>query len=241
MQPYATELSLILPCYNSLSILQQQLPQVLFYLQQHFSTYEVILVDDGSEKSQDIRVFATEQSCRCIVLPHNKGKGAALRTGFQHATGRVQVFLDADIPFEPDVIGTMYRLIAAGAADLVIGDRTAAGSVYYMQVSPLRKAGSFFISGIAKRILQSDIRDTQCGVKGFSATAATALFPVSIIDGFGIDVEILYLASLQNMSILKVPVKLRAVHPSSVRIVRDGMKLIMDIFSAIRYHGRKKL
>ncbi len=199
------------------------------------------MVDDGSKKNQAIQPLATAHSCQYIVLPHNQGKGAALRSGFQQAVGRVQVFLDADIPFEQDVLLAMYRLIATGKADIVIGDRTAADSVYYMQVSPLRKVGSYFISGIAKRVLRNDIIDTQCGVKGFSAAAAGALFPVSVIDGFGIDVELLYLAAVKKMTILKVPVKLRASHPSSVRIVRDGIKLIVDIFSAIRYHGRKKL
>ena len=241
MQQHSVNLSLILPCFNAKAVLQQQLPVVLSFLENNFTSYEVILVDDGSEANEAIAVLAKQYKCKCVTLPQNMGKGAALRNGFIAAVGKVQVFLDADIPFELDVLLQIFQLIDKGQADVAIGDRTAAESVYYLQVSWLRKVGSFFISGIAKRLLRNNITDTQCGVKGFSAAAAAQLFPASIINGFGIDVELLYLASGQGMAIKKVPVKLRASNPSSVKIIRDGMRLIFDIFKAVKYHGRNKI
>ncbi len=240
MQTKQPELSLIVPCYNSGVFLEKELPVIIDYLKQYLPDYELILVDDGSQDRDNAAVLARTYDCIYQKLPVNMGKGAALRQGFSIATGKVQVFTDSDFPFEPDAILSIQRIIGQGKAELAIGDRTNPHSEYYIQVSWIRKIGSYIIAGIGKKLLKNHIVDTQCGIKGFSAEAAKILFPATITNRFGIDFELLLLASRLELSIEKIPVRLRTNYPSSVNVVSDGLRIIKEIYLAIKHHGRNK-
>lgn len=210
------------------------------YLSETIGDFEIIMVDDGSADATLTEALAQQYGCIFYQQPVNMGKGAALKKGFSLASGNVQIFTDSDFPFEPDAILSVYQLISQQQADMVIGDRTNSLSVYYLQVSWIRKAGSFLIASIGKRLLKNHIIDTQCGLKGFSAEAAGKLFPQTITQRFGIDFELLYLASRLGMTIEKIPVRLRTKYPSSVSVVTDGLKIIKEIYQAIRHHGNKQ-
>jgi len=73
------------------------------------------------------------------------------------------------------------------------------------------------------------IQDTQCGLKCFTSTAARELFPRQTIDGFGFDVEILYLARRRGFRIVEVPITWRSVPASRVDPVRDTLRMVTDV------------
>ena len=179
----------------------EELPIFNQYLKENIPLFELILVDDGSVDAADTEALAIKYNCNFYRQPYNQGKGAALRQGFFMAKGRVQIFTDSDFPFEPEVIKTILEKILAGKADIIIGDRTNPLSEYYIKVSWVRKMGSYLIAGIGKRLLKNNIIDTQCVMKGFSSIAAQKLFPISITNGFGIDFELLLLASKLGFAI----------------------------------------
>lgn len=236
------ELSLIIPCFNSFFHLQKELPGLIEVLQKENISYEILLVDDGSSSNhaQNTQQLALECGCAFFRLPANTGKGAALRKGFSEAKGKVCIFTDSDIPFEYNTVIEAMRILLSGRADLVIGDRTHPQSVYYQKVGFIRHIGSVVISFIGTRILKNNIADTQCGLKGFTRKAAGLLFPATITSRFGIDFELLFIASKLDLVIKKIPVKLRTAYPSSVRVLRDGLKTLAEIFSAISHHGRQR-
>ena len=240
MQTDPPILSIIVPCYNSGTFLQKELPVFIQFLNIHIPDFELILVDDGSLDPTATKALALSYGCGFYQQPRNMGKGAALRQGFSMANGKVQIFTDSDFPFEPDVILVILEKILAGSAEVVIGDRTNPISEYYIKVSLIRKMGSYLIAGIGKRLLKNNIIDTQCGMKGFSRSAAQKLFPATITTGFGIDFELLLLASKLGFKIEKVPVHLRTNYPSSINVVSDGLKIIKEIYHAIKHHGRNK-
>jgi dolichyl-phosphate beta-glucosyltransferase len=239
MQPAQKTLSLILPCYNAAGLLQEELPGMLRFLEEHVGHFEIIMVDDGSTDGVQTEAIAKQHGCLFFRQPFNMGKGAALKKGFSMASGDVQLFTDSDFPFEHTNVLHAYQVIAAGGAEVVIGDRTQPSSDYYLKVNLVRRLGSFLIAGIGKRLLKNHIIDTQCGLKGFSASAAKSLFPQTITQRFGIDFELLYLASKADMRIEKIPVNLRTNYPSSVNVVGDGLKIVQEIFRAIRHHKQK--
>ena len=78
-------------------------------------------------------------------------------------------------------------------------------------------------------LIKNGLNDTQCGLKGFTADTAISLFSKSRINGFAFDVEILYLAGINNFRIQKVPVKLRTKNSSSVRVIKHGIMMIFDL------------
>jgi glycosyltransferase involved in cell wall biosynthesis len=114
----------IIPAYNE----EDALPAVLVEVRRDLPDMDVLVVDDGS--TDDTRHVAREAGARVIALPFNLGVGGALRTGFRYACDHGYeraVQIDADGQHE----AASVRLLLAGldddAADLVIGNRFAAG------------------------------------------------------------------------------------------------------------------
>lgn len=117
-------LSVIVPCYNEEATILQLLGQVL---DSPWVT-EVVVVDDGSaDASRELLATVDDQRVRVIHQPRNMGKGAALRTGFRHATGDYVVVQDADLEYSPSEYGDLLAPLESGQADIVFGSRFAGG------------------------------------------------------------------------------------------------------------------
>jgi len=241
------KLSLILPVYNGSSLLQQHIPGVIDYLDQLSFEYEIIVVDDGSKDGDETMAVSREFGCVFISNPKNMGKGAALRAGMLRATGDFRIFTDVDIPYEFEVIEKFLWYLDFKEFHVVVGDRTLQGSKYFTEVPWGRNVGSKIYSFIVGRFVVSGLFDTQCGIKGFRAEVAEDIFGVSRINRFAIDVEILYIALKRNYDIKRLPVSLRIWEPSQIHPIRDGSKMLVDLFSIWlnyrlgRYEGRKKI
>lgn len=232
--------SLILPAFNANYILQQELPPIVAWMRKHFIHSEIIVVDDGSETWLPIETLCEELGCIFLRLPFNSGKGAALRKGFQVASGDIQIFTDCDIPFQYKSITEIAALLQTDDIAVVVGDRTLPQSEYYQKISPIRKWGSNLIASLASRLLLDHISDTQCGLKGFTRNAAIQIFSLTQSNRFGIDFEILYICTKLKLSIHRIPVQLRTIYPSTVRLFRDGWFTIIEIGLSILKHANKK-
>jgi glycosyltransferase involved in cell wall biosynthesis len=134
-------LSVIIPCYNEVATIKEILTRVLE------SPYvaEVIIVDDGS-KDGTIPVAQSIPDPRVQLLrqPHNMGKGAALRRGFQEATSDFVVVQDADLEYDPGEYGLLLEPLLNGRADVVYGSR-------FMTDRPHRVL--FFWHSVGNRVL----------------------------------------------------------------------------------------
>lgn len=188
---------------------------------------EVIVVDDGSGDDTTGRAAAAGAD-RVLTLPENQGKGAAVRAGMQVATGSTRVFLDADLAYSPDQVLALLKLTEAGW-DVVVGSRKHTGTATLVQAGRLRQLGSLAINVLSSVVLLGRYRDTQCGLKAFRADAAEAIFPLTRIDRFALDIEVLYLVERQRLSLCEVPVQVANSEQSTVRVVRDTARLLRDL------------
>ena len=118
-------LSVVIPVYNELTTVRQ----LLLRVRDVPLWLEVIVVDDGStDGTRDLLSgLKGELIDRLILHDKNTGKGAALRTGFQHATGDVVVVQDADMEYDPHEFPTLLKPILRGKADAVYGSRFLGG------------------------------------------------------------------------------------------------------------------
>ncbi len=235
------DVSIIIPVYNGSPLLQKHLPPLLAFLHQQPYTVEVILTDDGSEDKAATAEFAQTNQLIITGCQKNMGKGAVLREGFKLATGSVQMFTDADIPFEHENIHALIMALQKDPQQLIIGDRMHPESVYFKNAPLLRNIGSYVVSGLVSKLLFKGVYDTQCGLKGMGKQVAMQLFSQTKVNRFAIDIELIYLASKHIIQVTKMPVQLRYNDKSSVRIVSDGWQLLKDIFRVRTMHGGKAI
>jgi glycosyltransferase involved in cell wall biosynthesis len=120
-QPARCQLSVVMPVYNEQATLRDIVLAVLAVP----IDKELILVDDGSkDRSRAIaQELAQLPGVRLIVHPENRGKGAALRTGFENARGDIVIVQDADLEYDPADYPLLMAPILRGEADVVYGSR----------------------------------------------------------------------------------------------------------------------
>jgi len=228
-------LSVVVPAYRSAAVLERHLPVLFAYLESLKITYEVVVCDDGSDDGGATRRITERLGCVYVANERNRGKGAAVRRGMLAARGRYRIYTDADIPLELEVIERALYYLGWKEFHVVAGDRTLPDSAYYTEQPLLRRAGSHVFASITGRLVTGGWYDTQCGLKGFRGEVADDLFRVARVDRFAADVELLYIALKRNYDIKRLAVKLRNRDDSSVRVLRDGARMVIDLF-AIRFH-----
>ena len=120
------KISIIIPCYNEVDTLETLIDAVLAA---PVSDKEIILVDDGStDGSAEIaRSKVASRIDRLICHERNRGKGAAIRSGFAASTGEIVLIQDADLEYDPRDYGVLLAPILEGKADVVFGSRFSGG------------------------------------------------------------------------------------------------------------------
>lgn len=188
---------------------------------------ELIVVDDGSRPDDAPREADLPAGATLIRLPHNQGKGGAIRRGVERARGAYVVFTDSDLPFALDPLPTTISWLEQGA-DVVIGDRLLPESECRVEVTPLRRLSSAAFTFSVNRLVGLRLPDTQCGYKGYRAAVAKALYGRLEITSFAFDVEILVRATRAGHTIRRQPLRLVHNEDSSVRLSHHAPRMFLD-------------
>ena len=222
------DVSLVVPAFNSAAYLDRNIGLALAFLADHGLAGEIVVADDGST---DGTADSVRPAPNVVVLrlPH-RGKGAALRAGMLAARGDIRAFTDADLPYGLDALPLAISYIRERRFHAVVGDRTLPGSSYE-NPGPLRRVLSELASFAFRTFVTGGIYDTQCGFKVFRGDVAAELFRLARIDGFAIDVELIYLVLKNRLDLKRIPVQLERNAPSSVRVLRDSARAVGDIAS----------
>lgn len=235
--PEAVHLSLVLPVLNGVDRLKVGLPTIAAWMDRQRERVELLLVDDGSTPATRalLHGFAAETpNVRVLVNGRNHGKGHAVGQGMIAASGAFRVFLDADLAYPIEEAAVVLEHLQAGA-DVAVACRVLPESRYLIAPSFFRylytrHLMSRTFNWIVRHTLLPGILDTQAGLKGFTARAATTLFPRLTIETFGFDVELLYVARRHGLRVAQVPVRFRYdSEPSSMRFARDGATMLGDL------------
>ena len=178
-----------------------------------------------------------QRDCKLIKQP-GKGKGDAVRAGFNVATGDILMILDADITVPPEDLPRFYDLMASGQGEFINGVRL----VYPMEGDAMRFAnliGNKFFSWAFSWLLGQSIRDTLCGTKvlwkaDYQRVAENRVY-FGDFDPFG-DFDLLFGAARLNLKIVEVPIRYRARRYGETNISRwkHGWLLLRMVAFAAR-------
>ncbi|MDR0862721.1 MAG: glycosyltransferase [Oscillospiraceae bacterium] len=222
------KISLILPAYNESEIIRANVLAARAFLTESFPDFELIVVDDGSTDATPAIVSALQDNrVRVISYPANRGKGHAVRTGVLSAVGDLVFYTDADLAYGFNPLTEAVQAFAEHPSDLVIGSRRLSPDGYG-EYSALRIFTSRLFALVA-RVLSGSRYDTQCGFKGFTRDAAQAIFSRCKTDGFAFDFEVVLLADALNLQVAQLPVKILHHGTSSVRLLRDSVRMLLEI------------
>ncbi|MFP4055488.1 MAG: glycosyltransferase [Candidatus Brocadiia bacterium] len=220
-------LSVVVPVYNAAAFIEESVRGLQEFLDGRGLSYEIVLADDGSTDGSAavMRELASER-VRVVASEENRGKFAALGDGMAAARGSCRVFTDADVPFDHAAITYIEHLVNERGFHLVIGDRTLPDSRYREELPALRRLTMWLFRQAVRLLVTGGVPDSQCGLKGFRADVAEALFPLLTDSGFGGDVELLYIALKYNLEIRRIPVRLLRQGESTVRPLRHSWAML---------------
>ncbi len=234
-------LSLVIPAYNEADNIQAgALSQVGSYLAEQDYESELIVVDDGSEDSTPALVekVAAEYPFLSLIRNEHRGKTQAVRAGVMAARGRYVVFADMDLSTPIHYVGQCLEELQGGH-DVVVGSREIEGSARLGEPLSRLILGKLF-GLLVRALLLPDIRDSQCGFKGFRREVGHELFRSFLVFGgegqatkgpmvTAFDVELLLLARKRNYSIKEIPVTWRHVKTSRVNPLRDSLRMFRQL------------
>ncbi len=232
-------LSVVVPAFNEAARMAHTVSEVAAEIDRLGIDAEIIVVDDGSVDATASIVTDASRSdprIKLVRAPH-AGKGAAVRRGMLEAAGAWRFLADADLSMPISELRRFLPAFAEGYgeassadathADVLVGSREASGATRIGEPWSRHAIGRVF-NWCVKLVVLRGVNDTQCGFKLFSARAAETLFPLQRLDGFGFDVEILFLARRAGFVIREIPVTWEYGRESKVNIA-SGARGFLDL------------
>ena len=242
----SSSLSIVIPAYNESARIGKTLREVLGYLDEQPGGGEVIVVDDGS-KDETSRVaeeaFAARArgrvEGRVIRVEPNRGKGHAVRTGLLAARSRVAAFFDADLSMPVTETPKLVGPIRSGQYDIVFGSRALDRKLIGTHQPWAREQSGRVFNRVMGLLTGLPFKDTQCGFKAFRMDVCRAVVEGALIDRFGFDVELLFIAYRAGLRLLEYPVRWDDVAGGSVSF-RSGLQGFAEL-NQIRRNFRRGL
>ncbi|HLO91032.1 MAG TPA: glycosyltransferase [Lentimicrobium sp.] len=230
--------SVIIPARNE----QGNIEDAVSRVPEMGSNTEIIFVEGGSSDgtlNEIKRVCAKWANVRDVkyMVQTGKGKGDAVRLGFEHAKGDILMILDADLTVPPEDLPKFYDALATGKGEYINGTRL----VYPMEDEAMRTLnimGNKFFSIMFSWLLSQRIKDTLCGTKVLTAANYRKLIAnrsyFGDFDPFG-DFDLIFGSARLNLKLVEVPIRYRARKYGDTNISRfsHGWLLLKMVFYAM--------
>jgi len=226
------ELSVVMPVYNEVGTIQEIVRRV------QASPYEkeLIIVDDCSTDGtrEHLREIADHPGVRVLYHERNRGKGAALRTGFEAAAGDIILIQDADLEYDPRDYPKLPEPILDGRADVVYGSRFLGGPhrvLYFWHY-----VGNKLLTLLSNMLTNLNLTDMETCYKAFRRDVLEGLTIRS--DRFGFEPEFTAKVARRGLRIYEVPISYSGrTYAEGKKITwRDGLRAVFTII----YHGLRE-
>ena len=227
-------ISIIIPAFNEEKRLPSTLKTVKEYLARSpWEFSEIVVVDDGSRDGT--AAVAEAAGARVLRNPGNRGKGYTVRHGMLEARGEWALFTDADLSSPIDELEKLWKAVQQDGARGAIGSRALDRHLIGVHQPAFREIMGRVFNLVMRVVTGLHFSDTQCGFKLFETGAAQEIFRRQLLDGFGFDVEVLFIAKRLGFRTLEVPVRWNDVAGTKVSMIR-GIMAFLDPLK-VRWNG----
>ena len=224
------KLSVIIPCFNE----EKTIIDIINAVKNSgIQNQEIIVVDDNSvDGTREILESLNDTEIKIFFHSSNKGKGAALRTGFKNATGDICIIQDADLEYDPKEFNLMIEPILKNKADVVFGSRFQSGRPHRV-VYFWHRIGNGFLTLLSNFFTDLNLSDMETCYKAFRTEIIKS---IKIEENrFGFEPEITAKISKMNLRIYEVGISYYG------RTYSEGKKItwkdgIRAIYCIIKYN-----
>lgn len=225
--PSDFKVSIVIPVYNEKATIGKVLARVASLP----FPKEIVVVDDRSTDgtAEVLAQVANLEGMRVIRHEQNQGKGAALRTGFENATGNIVVVQDADLEYDPRDIPGLLVPILHEEADVVYGSRFLGDE--HQDKSWVHRFGNWALTASSNLFSGLQLTDMETCYKAFRSEALQCLDVAQ--NRFGIEPELTAKLARRGYRFAEVPISYQA------RTYAEGKKIgLKDLFNALYCIGR---
>jgi glycosyltransferase involved in cell wall biosynthesis len=230
------ELSVVIPAYNEEKRLGRTFDVIIEFLQRTKREWEIVVHDDGSTDGTASLVHRYADKHPAVRLNPggaNHGKGYAVKHGMLAARGQWRLLTDADLSTPMEEFNKLWPWTQQGF-EVVIGSRKIKGAQVEVRQPFLRQKMGLVYSYASKWFLATPVMDFTCGFKLFRGDVAQAVFSRSLIERWGYDSEVLFLAHRLGFKIKEVPVVWRNDTATKVRLGTDMLSSATELLQIRR-------
>jgi glycosyltransferase involved in cell wall biosynthesis len=219
--------SIVIPCYNEKNTIKEIIEAVR---NTPLHNKEIIVVDDCSQDGTQevLKERLSSIVDQIIYHPMNRGKGAALRSGFAAATGDIILVQDADLEYSPDDYPLLLEPLISGNADVVFGSRFMGGRPHRVLFF-WHMVGNKFLTLLSNMFTNLNLTDIETGYKAFKASCIKSIQIEE--DGFGVEAELIAKLARSGCRIYEVGISYSGRTYAEGKKVnwRDGVRAIYAI------------
>jgi dolichyl-phosphate beta-glucosyltransferase len=233
--------SIVVPVYNESDKISASITQITTFMRTYAESFELVIVDDGSEDNtvEIVEEYMTKEPAIRLIKNLHKGKGPTVRTGVLAAQGDLIYMCDTDLSSPISEIKKLSVWIKDQDYDVAIASREGVGAERIDEPFYRHFMGRIF-NLVVRMIALPGIQDSQCGFKLYRGTAAKEIFSKLKIYGEdapvqkkaylgAFDVEVLYLAKKLGYKVRVVPVSWKYVNTTRLNPAMDSLKMFRDV------------
>jgi dolichyl-phosphate beta-glucosyltransferase len=197
---------------------------------------EVIVVNNHSRDGtrRVAAEFAAQHPYVRVLDQPRQGKGAAVQAGMLAGAGEYLFICDADFSMPVEEI-SKFMPPNANRYDVAIASREVPGARRVGEPEYRHLMGRVF-NLIVRVLAIPDIQDTQCGFKVFQREAARDVFALQTIDGWGFDVEVLFIALQHGYRLIEIPITWYYKPQTKISPLRDSINMVLEVLR-VRWNG----